>query len=360
LLQFCFRPLTFCYYCFKTTGSIFLESDDKDDVDGAAVHWSIKDDTIEIGFAVRATGWVGLGLSENGGMHGADMVIFEAANPDTLMDAFNLEERNPQMDDCQNWELVNSSTETDFLIVQVKRKLNTGDTQDYSILEDSNLATPIQRVISAWGDSSSFGYHGDKNARGAIRWFLFGEDEASSFQEMMDEQAEGSFSLEENNYTLDPVDTEYINYCITDEDILSQGVPLDAGVTLIGFEPIITSPYVHHYTVYASRSGNSNITCNNDNGDYMELVYVWAPGEPPQILPDNVGMLVGGADGFRSFMIEYHYNNPDLLTDAVDNSGLRFHYSLSPREHELGEYRDLFSYSQHTKSHTIIRYHAGW
>jgi hypothetical protein len=51
----------------KYTSSLFLPSNFDSDV-GAAVHWNIVGDSINLAVAARATGWLGLGLSENGGM----------------------------------------------------------------------------------------------------------------------------------------------------------------------------------------------------------------------------------------------------------------------------------------------------
>ena len=42
-----------------------------------------------------------------------------------------------------------------------------------------------------------------------------------------------------------------------------------------------------------------NITC-----------IVWAPGEGPLILQENLGGPLFGSTGFSAFSIEIHYNNP--------------------------------------------------
>jgi hypothetical protein len=60
--------------------SAYMPRDD-DDVDGgAAVFWNVDVDAgrIEFAVAVRAAGWVGLGISEAGGMIGSDVVLFAA------------------------------------------------------------------------------------------------------------------------------------------------------------------------------------------------------------------------------------------------------------------------------------------
>lgn len=118
---------------------------------GAAIHWSISEDQeyVDLGIAVRATGWLGFGLSDNGGMTGADILLFEAAKPDVVVDAFVTEERFPQQDECQSWEFVDSKVDDpEFLMVQVRRKLDTGDTQDHKIRNDADPSIPIHRIIT--------------------------------------------------------------------------------------------------------------------------------------------------------------------------------------------------------------------
>jgi len=122
---------------------------------GVAIHWkiSVQEGYIDLGVAAKAKGWLSFGLSDNGGMTGSDMFLFETANPSIVTDAYVQDTRLPQDDGCQDWLLVDSSIESDFLMVKVRRLLVTGDTQDIPIRNDSGLDTPVHRVIAAWGDS---------------------------------------------------------------------------------------------------------------------------------------------------------------------------------------------------------------
>lgn len=164
-------------------GAYYLPSAE-DSADGAAIHWNIDEeqDILELAVAVRNAGWLSFGLSENGGMKGSDVLIFEAIEPDTVKDAYIREERYPQLDDCQSWEMVSSSIDTDFLIVEVRRKLDTQDDQDWPIRRDASRDTALHCIIAAWGDGSHMGYHGARNARSTIRWYGYGRNEAVSFQ----------------------------------------------------------------------------------------------------------------------------------------------------------------------------------
>jgi hypothetical protein len=129
------------------TNSLFLESS-VDASEGVAVYWRLDRtaERIYLAVAARATGWVGFGISENGGMHGADILLFEATHPDTLTDSYNLEIRGPLSDDCQDWTLTSSATDGGFLIFEANRAFDTGDAQDRVIIPDAEEAVPESRM----------------------------------------------------------------------------------------------------------------------------------------------------------------------------------------------------------------------
>jgi hypothetical protein len=67
-----------------------------------AVHYRVNstEQILYLALAARAIGWFGFGLSENGGMLGADMMIYEAQHPTTLLDAHVLDDKYPLLDHC--------------------------------------------------------------------------------------------------------------------------------------------------------------------------------------------------------------------------------------------------------------------
>lgn len=250
---------------------------------GAALHWRIVDnkDELELAVAVKASGWIGFGLSRNGGMTGADLFIVESKNLSAIGDYHTLDVRYPQLDECQNWVLTDAQVESGFFLVQVRRKLDTGDTQDLPIIADGETTVPVSRVISAWGDESTFSYHGNNRARGALRWFSTGEVEQDRFDELMSTDSARSFVLTAGNYSVKSVVTEYAYFCFDSDDLKSRGVPMDSAVTVIGFNPIIdNSKHVHHFILYAKAAelGTNNATCDL-GGFFGETSYVWAPGK---------------------------------------------------------------------------------
>jgi DOMON domain/Copper type II ascorbate-dependent monooxygenase, N-terminal domain len=314
-----------------------------DPAQGMAVHWRLDDENVYIAVAVRALGWVGFGLSESGGMRGSDVIIFESAKPGQLRDAHVLDAFYPIDDDCQDWVFVDARTDGGFLIFEGYRKLLTMDTQDHAIINDVDSVVPAQRIIAAWGDSDTASQHALNNtARGTVR-FYGGGDELVVVQEKLKMQSDGYFDLLVPNHTLAAKGTDYVNFCFAwDPNVVSQNVPPQGSIAVIAADIILrdeSKKYVHHLDVYASTTASNQSDTCLPLGEYGYVVYVWAPGVTPFVLPDNVGYLMGPGDngkGLQSFRIQVHYNNPDLIEDIVDNGGVRVYYSLTPREHELG------------------------
>ena len=54
----------------------------------------------------------------------------------------------------------------------------------------------------------------------------------------------------------------------------------------------------------------------------------------PIAYPEEAGLPVGGANFSRYLMLEVHYNNPELLKNQVDSSGIRLYYSKKLRKYD--------------------------
>jgi DOMON domain/Copper type II ascorbate-dependent monooxygenase, N-terminal domain len=310
-----------------------------DTTQGVAIHWKIDDKNLYLAVAARAFGWVGFGLAEAGGMRGADMVIYESANPGQIRDAHVLDERIPVNDTCQDWVYKESRNKDGFLIFEAYRKLNTMDTQDRAIINDSNPSVPAQLVIAAWGDTTTASYHGPSNVvRASIRWYGTG-DELESVRETLLKQSDGFFDFK-INHTLKAIETDYHSFCYNwDPDVTSQGIGNEV-ITVIAAEVIPgeeSRRFVHHADVFgANKQSNASGVCLEQ---YGYTVYSWAIGVHPFLLPDNVGYSFGPTSDnskLQSFRIQIHYNNPELLTNITDTTRLRIYFTKSPRPQEIG------------------------
>jgi hypothetical protein len=246
---------------------------------GVALHWKITSSHIHVAVAARVSdestgGWLALGISPAGGMLGADVVYWQASQPDTLTDAHILEDRaTPLTDSCgQDWTLVQAdSSWSGFIMWEGKRLLRTQDSHDHDIVVDTSPGIPDHRVIAAWGDGDNIEYHGNRVARGAVR---FATTATPDFATEMKQKASSSFVVQATNHTIRPVDTDYVNFCISKTDVVRQGVPGDAPLHIVGFEPILTpgnEKYVHHFVVTASSDEGEN-ACAQPRS-FVEVVY---------------------------------------------------------------------------------------
>lgn len=280
--------------------------------------------------------------SQAGGMKGSDMVIFETATND-IFDAHVLGNINagPVRDDCQNWELTNLKVDDGFIIFEVTRLIDTGDSFDRAIVDDSDLFVAPHRVIAAWGETEKVSYHGaDNRVRSSIRFHRQGIDEMTEFQETMSEGAEGSFELRAVDYPIKAIDTEYRKFCFAQTDLVQLGMRANTDLHVVGIEPVIDEDakrYVHHFVLYASERTNEGDGTQDfcDGIEQEETAYSWAPGEGPFTLPSNVGGPLG-TGGFQSYQLEIHYDNPSLITGAFDSSGVRMFFTSKKREHDMG------------------------
>ena len=310
--------------------------------DGVAVHWTIDEmsSSIHLAVATRATGWVGFGLAENGGMRGSDVVLFRADQPNQLTDAHVLDQLWPDQDACQNWQLDFSQTYGGFLIFEATRLLDTGDPQDRVFFNDTSTLVEPHLVIAAWGDSDTWAYHGLNHAKGAIRFFGDGTDPFEAFRQEMDQHAEGSFFLGGNNYTIPTNETTYQTFCFSAADLVSLGVPVNQSLHVIGVAPDIDArsrSYVHHFTSFSTETAAKDI-----NGNCLPatgargFLYGWAPGVFPITFGEDKGIPFGGQGGLQAAQIEIHYNNPQGDEGIPDNSGMRVYWTTQKRPIDVG------------------------
>lgn len=259
---------------------------------GVAVHWqidgNIQDDDAELHLAVVAMteGWLAFGLSQAGGMLGADMVYWEAAHPDRLTDAYVVENRFPLRDDpvpsChaddkedpnsgQDWTLVHVYHDQGMIAWQGRRKLRTASNQDYDIEIDDKVYYANHKVIAAWGGEPTMQYHGKNVAKGAVRFFTTPQNTISFEKEM--EAADGSFLLLSNNHTIASVKTEYVDFCFYPEDLKAAGVPIGQKAHWVGVEAVFSNPdtrrFVHHFAI----TGGSAVPGECESESFMNSLF---------------------------------------------------------------------------------------
>jgi hypothetical protein len=90
-------------------------------------------------------------------------------------------------------------------------------------------------------------------------------------------------------------------------------VDVDRLYHIIGFEPVVSHPVIHHYILSLANQP----TETDPNEPCFEwqnrMIWGWAPGIAPMVLPEEAGILVGDNPGATAnFVLQVHYNNPLL------------------------------------------------
>lgn len=312
-----------------------------------SLHWQIVDDE-EIHLAVLLAeqpeaGWISFGLSDAGGMKGADMVVWEAANPGVLKDYYSLDYGPPVEDTCESdWVLVATVDGASSLARQAAtpvigfhaiRQLDTKDAQDWAFRDDSRWDVQPTKVIVAWGDQEEMGYHGNNRISTTMRFFAASTNESDNKNNLqhLEEISDGSFLVTARDFSIPTLETTYHDFCMdlpevaTNQAIHIVGIAFDNSLNTMD-----TYPYVHHFSAF----GNPTV-CNGESGyDATNIFYGWGPGQEPLVLPEGVGIPIGGDSAFRSLALQIHYNNPNGVAGLVDNTGIRVFYVLEALQHQ--------------------------
>lgn len=310
--------------------------------------YEIKDDELEVTIKAAVNGWVAFGVTP-GGMVGADVVMAWQTKDATpkihLSDRKIYTFANPPSVDTQttggteDWTLISGSQEANLLTVSMKRKLVTEDSQDLPFQRNkpSKLVWSMHTSAAPCDNNGVIQMH---TQRGIVSLDLSKPPDA---QEAPAPPA-GSTPRELvfNQHVVSPDATSYFckNFDLT---TLATNPIVEDVQYAVRFDPVVDNvERIHHIVVYGCAAG---VTLDPalpayDCGEGMpagcgELVYAWAVGGGPFILPDTVHLGMG-ATKYRFLVAQHHYDNPGGVTGQVDSSGVRIYTQAAPRTAQMG------------------------
>jgi hypothetical protein len=102
---------------------------DEDNPNQYVLLWKIiNEEEIQFEVHVKTNGWVGLGISPNGGMGGSDIVIgWVKDNKAYLKDCYASDKSTPIEDEKQDYKLIDGAEIDGYTILKFRRKLITCD-----------------------------------------------------------------------------------------------------------------------------------------------------------------------------------------------------------------------------------------
>ncbi|KAJ3186143.1 hypothetical protein HK101_009709 [Irineochytrium annulatum] len=304
--------------------------------DAFALHWSVSPSTGFITFGVdmdvpaSQNQWIGVGLSDAGGMRGADMWIllkYPGNNSYYIQDSFSKDFITPVADVSQDIKLLQppNPSSTTNTVYTFARALDTCDPTDRAIIQGT-----LSNIVWAHGNSSaSISQHAPTD-RGTFRVVLY-DDPAQPAAPPLPSDAM-SYSMRMNNVTVPPI----TGYLCTHFLFPASDKPYH----IVQYEGLTGSKYVHHMLAYGCDVGFVPPTmdlfeCSSMPDSCNNLLFIWAPGTPPFYFPEDVGARVG-QNAYQYMALQVHYTNPSSDKNVVDNSGLTLRYTSQLRPHDMG------------------------
>ena len=288
--------------------------------------WEVKNDKIELKLTVATEGWIGFGIGESssGGMLGSDIAVISNG---IIKDMFTTSERViPKLDSCSgesDWKLQTYSQSNGKTTTTLTRKLQATD-----FTTDRSIEPGMTRVVLAYGLSSELSYHVTSRVPVGIPFI--------ELPKSIGKEGETEVVFKINNYKLPAKRTLYACQEFDIVDIFPEMETQTYHATSMATVPIENGGYdPHHVLLYAcsERPSQLGVARACGNNPCRELVYAWAVGGNRLHLPAEAGLPVGGKDGSRYFSMEFHYDNPALLT-VTDNSYITMQVTSIPRLHE--------------------------
>uniref|UniRef100_A0A3P8WZ46 Monooxygenase, DBH-like 1, like n=1 Tax=Cynoglossus semilaevis TaxID=244447 RepID=A0A3P8WZ46_CYNSE len=261
------------------------------------LHWGFDDlqGDIEFQLTVNTTGWVGFGLSPNGNMIAADIVIGGMGPSEPYFtDRHGKGKFMPLVDDKQSYTLLSMDEKNGQTIMRFQRPIDTCDDQDFLI-----------KLIYAYGITDTIEYH--KTRRGTKEVNLL------NYMPKTFPPNSKYLMATMDKITIPSVHTYY--HC----KVMKFSKP-SRKQHIYRIEPVIEHiDMVHHLLLYNCPS------FVNTTYDNMCYVFMF-----------NAGIPFGDDDRDIYFKLEIHYNNPHLETGRTDSSGLKLYYTDQLRQHDVG------------------------
>ncbi|CAL8076544.1 unnamed protein product [Orchesella dallaii] len=308
------------------------------------VNWDEKRVTFNV--TVLTNGYIGFGLSKKGKMSGADIIIGGVGKKGKpyFTDRYAIGNQLPEIDESQDWTLHEAWERGGVTFLSFSRPFDTCDeNHDLPITDD------VLRLIWAYGEvDDDLQYH--FGHRGVYNVYLLDPDLAPR------NRGEARRIIPVWNITKDlRVPAKETTYWCS-----FHKVPTKTKHHIIGFDVIFPTEldrrHIHHLLLYRCYApigtqpetifGGPSKTRGNEcyapvEPDTLgfkycsETFYVWVAGGRHIFFPEHVGLPIS-EHGAEYFMLEVHYNNPNLIPNLNLRVSVEAYYTNQLREHDAG------------------------
>ncbi|CAF3680380.1 unnamed protein product [Rotaria sp. Silwood1] len=315
--------------------------------DVADLWWTVDDNEREIIFElhINTTGWIALGISPAGGMNGADIGVgwVDQIGSVYFQDRYASANGRPMFDNTTiDWFVVQGREVSGWTAIQFKRLLDTCDNMDVPIKSGTNnlifaygLVDPIPS-----GPNGEISYHENRRGSRTLPLRSYADPPSEDTFSGLD-----YFEFRLNNYVIPSTDTTY--HCKIYKASSNYSMKRHA----IGHKTIVDSAnrdLVHHLLMYecdpTTQFDDNNLPdglCNTISQQITpcgsNIATGWAVGGDYMVpFPKEAGYPVGGDFPIKYYMVQMHYDNPNLFSNRTDSSGIRFYIGKELRQYDLG------------------------
>uniref|UniRef100_A0A8C4R5W3 Dopamine beta-hydroxylase n=1 Tax=Eptatretus burgeri TaxID=7764 RepID=A0A8C4R5W3_EPTBU len=277
-----------------------------------------------------------LGFSERGALELADLVVFWSGHDGEMFfaDAWTDKDGMVHLDSQQDYKLESGQYSRDQFSITFRRKLDTCDPHDYHIDDGTThvFFSSFNRPFSSVEEINL------KELPHSLRMVQLAGYELPN---PLFSPSVSSLEIIVPNVTIPQQETTY--WC----HVVHVGMTRKHHIVM--FEPVIypgNEQLVHHMEVFqcdpaleppAQYSGPCDTGMKAKSlSSCRHVLAAWAFGAKPLYYPEDAGLPMGGP-GFSPFLrIEIHYNNPLLLDNVSDSSGIRLHVTPQLRKYDAG------------------------
>ncbi|OWF40136.1 DBH-like monooxygenase protein 1 [Mizuhopecten yessoensis] len=304
--------------------------------------WTANSTHVTFETHVNTHGYVGFGISPNGKMFPADVIVGGVKDGQTYFkDYHTTEHAPPVVDQSQDWFLIAGKETASGTVLTFVRKLNTCDSVGDVVITDDTT-----RIIFSYNPvdvTSYIPYHG-ATRRGAKSVMLLSSSLKPEDFNFPNDTV--TYDLVHDNYHVPADKTIYACRAIKLPHLTSKH-------HMIKYEPVITPGNelnVHHVVVFRcdkraaelAKYDGTAFRCEYYDqtvpeplrGCLFKAIIAWAVGGEAFYYPPSAGFSLG-TDADPDFLVmQTHYDNPLGRSDIVDSSGFRITITPTLRPHD--------------------------
>ncbi|XP_057320432.1 MOXD1 homolog 1-like [Microplitis mediator] len=325
-------------------GVNFTRHEFLDDNGEVLLEWDPSDEEV-VTFKVSAKtrGYIGIGFNDKGHMKGADIILAwvdDHSGVVNLLDSHGDEETNasPITDVSQDVKILEGFQNDTHTSVTFSRRWQTCDPDDRHLTEDN--VRVLWAMHEADPELNTAIWHRERCGSRPLRIRA-----APARPPPPKSPNVRHWDVKLNQFAVDDKENT-VYWC----KIFS--APFNKKHHMIGFEPLVekgNEALVHHMILYECASTSPMLkqharivgtacyspTMPREWDSCIQPIVTWARGSKGDWLPEHVGIPVAEHKEGSYYMLEVHYNNPEMRK-AIDSSGIRLHLTPELRSQEAG------------------------